>query len=289
MPIENIRILSDLHYGDRISRVRSLASLRPLLAGAGRIVFNGDSIETRPGHGLRPPAALRRQFLDFMQREAPGSVLLTGNHDADISDVHYLDLLGGLMFVTHGEIIFDDLAPWSPEQPELRKSYHRHLEALDPRERVSLEARLDACKKASAQLPWSRRRPPRAGWRRVVRIFWPPGRTLGMIRAWRQLPDRAAEMVRRHRPDARFAVVGHTHLPGIWIRRNVVVINTGSFCPPFGGYAIDVLPDQVVVRRIRRRQGEFHPGRVVARFALAPAGREAPNFSTLAPGFAPSP
>ncbi|MBC7369402.1 MAG: hypothetical protein H7343_21760, partial [Undibacterium sp.] len=36
------RILSDLHYGDRASRLLSLGQLRPLLDGPDHVVLNGD-------------------------------------------------------------------------------------------------------------------------------------------------------------------------------------------------------------------------------------------------------
>ncbi len=292
MAVELIRILSDLHFGDRASWVRSLLALQPLFAGADRIVFNGDSLETRSGPGRRRPDALRHRFLEFVRREAPRSILLTGNHDADISELHCLDLLGGQMFVTHGEVFFDDLVPWSPQRPHLGACYRRQLALLDPRERESLEARLAACKRASAQEVLPAEPHPRHRWRRTmhtVRKFWPPRRTLAMMQAWHALPDRVAELMSRHRPGAHFAVVGHTHLPGVWTRGNLVVINTGSFCPPFGAYAVDVSPREVLVRRVRKFQGRFHPGRVVARFALASDRDAVPDIAPFSAGLASSP
>jgi predicted phosphodiesterase len=285
---EVIRILSDLHYGDGASRVRSLAALTPLFRGADRVVFNGDSFETRlPASSPR----LRRHFLEFVRQEVPGGVLLTGNHDADISEVHHLDLLGGIVFVTHGEILFEDLVPWSPERSQISELYRQQLAALPASERDRLEPRLDACKRACARLhPLPD--PPRGPWRRTVhtaRKFWPPRRTFAMIRAWRELPERVATVVRRHRPRARFAIVGHTHLPGVWFRQEVVVINTGSFCPPFGGYAVDVSSDQVVVRRVRQHGPQFQLGRVVASFALAPTGDGLSEAPAIAGGLVPAP
>ena len=47
------------------------------------------------------------------------------------------------------------------------------------------------------------------------------------------------------------------------------IINTGTFCPPFGAHAIDVTPGRLVVRAIVERGGEFHPAAVVAEFPLA--------------------
>ena len=277
---EVIRILSDLHYGDRASRVRSLAALCPLFAGADRVVFNGDSLETRAGPPDRRTPERRREFLDFVRREVPRGVVLTGNHDADLSELHSLDLLHGLVFVTHGEILFDDLVPWSGEQPEIGTLFRRELAALAPAEREHLDSRLRAGKRACAQLRPFREPLPRGPWLRTLhtaRKFWPPRRTLAMFRAWRELPDLVAGVARRHRPRARFVIVGHTHLPGVWRRPGVIVINTGSFCPPLGAYAVDVSAEQIVVRRVRRSQNRFHLGRVVASFPLAAGGKPLPT------------
>ena len=292
MTCEIIRILSDVHYGHRASRVRSLAGLRPLFEGADRIVFNGDSVEIRAGGDPRLTARLRHHFLEFVRREIPRCVLLTGNHDADISGQHHLDLLGGLVFVTHGEVLFDDLVPWSAEQPKIAELYRQQLASLTPDEHKVLESRLGACKRACAQLQVLHDPLPRGRWQQTVRtarIFWPPRRTLAMVRAWRELPERVATVVHCYRPGARFAVVGHTHLPGVWYREGVVVINTGSFAPPLGGYAVDVSPEQVVVRRVRHRAGRFSLGRVVASFALAPAGDGTEASSVAVAGLAPAP
>jgi hypothetical protein len=68
-----------------------------------------------------------------------------------------------------------------------------------------------------------------------------------------------------------------------------VVINTGSFCPPFGCYAVDVSPEQVVVRRVRYSRDSFELGRVVAAFALAPTSDGAEGSATTVPELVPTP
>ena len=110
-----------------------------------------------------------------------------------------------------------------------------------------------------------------------------------MAQAWRRLPSLAAQFTRRHRPGARFVVVGHTHLPGVWFRQCLVIINTGSFCPPFGSYTVDISPAQVVVRRVYRDRNGFGLGRVVASFALAPTGEGPAPAADSLPELAPAP
>ena len=286
------RILSDLHYGDPASRLRSLAALRPLFAGADRILFNGDSLETRFGPTARPVEEMRQHFLEFIRNETPSFALLTGNHDAAISDIHYLDLIGGLVFVTHGEILFEDLVPWSAELPQIRELYRQQLAGLPAGERDQLEPRLAACKRACAQVQLQGESHPRTPWSHTVhtaRKFWPLTRAVAMMQAWRELPERAAAYACFHRPGARFFVVGHTHLPGVWFPRHLTVINTGSFCPPFGCRAVDVSPEQVVVRRVSHHRGSFALGRVVASFALAPTRGGAEGSAATVPDLVPAP
>jgi len=54
-----IRIVSDVHFAERASRVRSLGELRPLTEGVSLLVFNGDMMDTRPGPDDRRTARIR--------------------------------------------------------------------------------------------------------------------------------------------------------------------------------------------------------------------------------------
>ena len=111
------RIFSDLHYGDRASRVRSLGQIAPLLDGPARIVVNGDTLDTRPGKHPRRTAELLAEVRRFFADESPPADLLTGNHDNDISETHALELAGGRVFITHGDVLFEDIVPWGRDAP----------------------------------------------------------------------------------------------------------------------------------------------------------------------------
>lgn len=287
-----IRIFSDVHFGDPASRVESLDGLRPLFSGADHVIFNGDSIETRRGCTVRPPEEVRGRFEEFVRNAGVGVTLLTGNHDAGLSRLHEMELLGRTVFVTHGEALFEDLVPWSHERSLIRSLFRAELAALPAAERTLPGARLAAAKRACAKLETISGWAPRSSWHRfvnVLRLFWPPRRPLAMIRAWIELPQRAEHFVRSYRPGARFVVLGHTHFPGVWVRPGLVVINTGSFCPPMGCYAVDLSAEYVVVRQVLCRKGRFRFGRVVASFALAPTGESPAATSTDEPDLAPAP
>ncbi|MSU71295.1 MAG: hypothetical protein EXS43_02985 [Opitutus sp.] len=67
MSSEITRILSDIHFGDRASRVHRLAQLRPLLHGVAQLVLNGDTLDTRPGPAPHRTVELQTEVLDFFR------------------------------------------------------------------------------------------------------------------------------------------------------------------------------------------------------------------------------
>lgn len=268
------RIISDLHYGDRASRVRSLHALRPLLAGVDHLVLNGDTLDTRPSASSARTDELTAEVRAFFPAEVPQVEFLTGNHDPTFSDRHHADLGGGAVFATHGDVVFEDIVPWGMDATVARALVARELGALSRGEISPLEERLAAYRRAAAAIP-QRHQSERSG-ARYLRQFlqdtlWPPTRSLRVLRAWRELPRRAESLVRRYRPNTQCIVVGHTHRPGLWRRNNdLLVVNTGSFCPPLGAWAVDLEADETIsLRPVERRNGEFHPGPVRQRFSLA--------------------
>jgi predicted phosphodiesterase len=279
-----LRIFSDLHLGDRGCRVRTLDQLAPLFEGADAIVLNGDSLDTRPGSVHQSATALaaanadtaaqRARFLDFLAHHAPPATLLTGNHDPDISARHTLDLADGQIFVTHGDILFDDIVPWSRDVPLMRKLLARELASLEPAGRTQLDPRLAAFRRVCAGVPQrhhSERNPFLYTFGVLADVAWPT-RTLAVLRAWRETPALAATFLHTHRPRARFLLMGHTHRPGIvQAPGGLIVVNTGSFCTPSSGCAVDLTAEKLILRRIASRGGGFHFGQTLATFALASA------------------
>lgn len=272
MPAELTRIFSDIHYGDRASRVRSLAQLRPLLDGVSHLVLNGDTLDTRPNLVPQHTARCRAEVLAFFPAHVPRVTFLTGNHDADFTSNHSLDLADEALFVTHGDILHEDIVPWSQDASAIRPQIAAGLAALPPSERTQLAARLAVWRKVAAAVP-QRHQSEQRGlhyWQNFARdTIWPPSRVWRVLRTWRGEPALAAAFAREHRPRARFIIVGHTHRPGAWrTASGVVVINTGSFCPPLGGCVADLAGDRVVVRSIVARAGAFRPGATIAEFSL---------------------
>ena len=205
----------------------------------------------------------------------PRPHFLTGNHDPDLTAHHSLELAGGEVFAIHGDILLDSIVPWGRDAALIRRLVAAELAALPAAARDCLEDRVAAWRRVAASVPQrhqSERHPLKYALRFLADTVWPPLRGLEILRVWRAEPARAAALVRRDRPRAKFILLGHTHRPAITrTPGGIVVINTGSFCPPFGGCAVDLTRQQLIVRRIETRGGEFRAGAVLAEFALAGA------------------
>ncbi len=268
-----IRIFSDIHYGDRSSQVRSISQLAPLFDGAETVVLNGDTVDTRIGPYPRRTAELREEAMAFLTRAAPEVVLMTGNHDPDLSGLHTQMLAGGRIFVTHGDVLFDNIVPWGRDTALIQQIIASEQARYTGPDAGSLEARLEIFRRACVRLP-QRHQVETNRWKHLVSFsrdtFWPPQNAGRVLWAWWVAPERAAALARAHRPGAQFVILGHTHRPGIWRTRDGrVIINTGSFTRPLGALMAELTPGQLRVRRITARGGAFHPGPTLAEFTLA--------------------
>jgi len=268
-----IRIFSDVHYGDLSSRVQRLDQLAPLARETGALVVNGDLLDTRPGPDPRRTRDDWAAVTAFFARSGVPTTFVTGNHDPDISSHHVLELADRRVLLTHGDILFDAIVPWGRDAATIRRMIRAAFAAIPEASAPLLERRLAALRQVAAVIPQrhqSERSLAKYLWGLASDTLWPPHRALHVLRAWRELPTRAAAFAQAHRPEARFILVGHTHRPGLWrTPSGVVVINTGSFGRPFGGLLAELTGDTLRVRRIALRGGQFHPGEKVAELPLA--------------------
>ena len=267
-----IRIFSDLHYRDSGSSLHRLESLVPLLTDADQVVLNGDTLDSHAASELSDLAEVKA----FFESHTPHVTFLSGNHDPDISPHGELSLHEERVWITHGDVLFDDIAPWSSLRPEMVSRLKR-LAAERTHDSTDLVAtRLRLNRLACHHLPEPHDRFDRSLRARAARLahnIFPPDRLLSMLSVWRNTPTLARQLALAQRPRARLVLLGHTHYPGIWIDRRgngPVVVNTGSFCRPFGGLFVELCGDRVQVVRIASKNSEFRRGRVVAGFSLAP-------------------
>ena len=273
MPAELTRILSDIHFGDRATRVDRLAQLRPLFDGVSHLILNGDTLDTRPGRYPDHTAACRAEVIEFFPRQVLRSTFISGNHDADFSPHHSIDLADGEVFVVHGDIFFDTIVPWSADVPLIKRLMAAELKHLPAEHHSILEHQLAVIRRVCAAIPQrhqSERRRVVYALHYLADTVWPPLKIWHVLQAWRNAPRYAASLAQRHRPKAKFVVAGHTHRPGIWkMPSGVTVINTGSYCPPLGGTAVDIADGRIKVREVVAYGDEFRLGATIADFPLA--------------------
>lgn len=266
-----LRILSDFHYTDPASWVAQLSEVKPLLDGAERVAMNGDTLDTQVHDRAQEIVGEVKRF--FAQHSAD-TCFIAGNHDPDISPTDELSLHDGRIWITHGHVFFDEIAPWSRLVPEIRRRIRTQAAAFPMADIQQLETRFRLFRQICLKLPREHDPSHRgmiARLRRAAYALFPPHQFLSMVRAWRAFPETVFKVAKEQRSTARVIITGHTHHPGVWHAADGrVLINTGSFTPPRGGRLVDIFSDRLVLRRIIRRGREFRPGSVITEIALAP-------------------
>ena len=267
-------IISDLHLGHRASQIRDPEELLPILKEARSVIFNGDTVEMRTTVdrpvGRHMAAVIARLCHSIGCRPT----FVNGNHDPAVSKIDHLDLMDGQILVTHGDILFLGVAPWSRQALAYRKIHLRALANLGPDALMNFEKRLLAAKRTSIKLQLMERpvtehsKAPKLAV--LVQQFWPPHRPFMILRAWLQTPTLAARLCDLFRPNAKYVIVGHTHYPGFWKRGPVTVINTGSYVLHFGALAVLLEGESIEIRKVIKQREGFALGRRVARFRETP-------------------
>jgi predicted phosphodiesterase len=276
-PAEPTIIISDLHLGHRASQIRDPQELVPILKEARSVIFNGDTVEMRTAIDRpvgRDMAAVIARLCHSVGCQA---FFINGNHDPSISKIDHLDLMDDRILVTHGDILFLGVNPWSRQALAYRRIHLRALAHLGPDALMSFEKRLLATKRTSIKLQLLERPVTEHSFAPTLRILiqqcWPPHRVFMIVGAWLRTPGLAARLCDLFRPNARYIVVGHTHYPGVWRRGQVTVINTGSYVLNFGALAVILDGTSVEIRKVKRQKEGFVLGKRIARFQETPVER----------------
>lgn len=226
-----VRILSDLHLGLKISRIQRVSALRPLIAGAGTIVFNGDTWQELALPFRDRSAAMLDELKSLCADEGAETIFLSGNHDPGWPGPGWLELAGGRVVVTHGDALLAAGSPWKREiliaPQQVEDLWQRHPTAgHDALERLEV-ARDIARSLCSLEHPTGRRFLQRA-WDAAI----PPQRAFKMLSAWLTQAALGARFCERYFPMAEVLVIGHFHRAGCWRKNHRLIINTGSFTSP---------------------------------------------------------
>lgn len=228
---EPVRILSDLHLGHKVSRIERVSALRPLITGAGTMIFNGDTWQELARPFRERSAEMLEELKAICAEEGADAVFLSGNHDPGWPGCGWVELANGRIIITHGDALLFGGSPWKREilrgGERVKELWRQHPEAShDVGERLRL-ARAIARKLCSVEYPLGRHFIQRA-WDAVV----PPMRAVRMIEAWCSQGSAGALFCDRYFPNAEVLVIGHFHWEGCWTANRRLVIDTGSFSNP---------------------------------------------------------
>ncbi len=270
-PTDPVLVVSDLHLGHRASSVRDVNRLQTLVAPFRTAIFNGDTAEMRHASDRPLGRKMAGDLARVCHRAGCKAIFINGNHDPTISDLNHLDLHDGALLVTHGDILFLGVAPWSRDAKHYLSAHRRFLAELGEDAYGDFEKRLLATKRASIELQLRERpltRGPLPGLSLIAHQLWPPHRPFKIVHAWQRTPTLAAELTAFFRPQARFTLIGHTHYPGIWRRHDRTIINTGASLRWMGALGVIIEGNRLEVRSLRRQNGGLSLGKIQAAFRI---------------------
>jgi UDP-2,3-diacylglucosamine pyrophosphatase LpxH len=229
--IEPVRILSDLHLGHKVSRIERVATLRPLIAGAGTVVFNGDTWQELAQPFRDRSAAMLAELQTICAEEGAATVFLSGNHDPGWPGPGWLELAGGRILITHGDALLYDGSPWKREI--LTNSEHvRLLWQQHPAASHNAEERLRLARAIARTLRSVEFTSGRHALLRAWDALLPPHRALKILQAWFTQAASGGRFCDCYFPRAEALIIGHFHHSGCWEKNRRLVINTGSFTNP---------------------------------------------------------
>ncbi|RYD38280.1 MAG: hypothetical protein EOP86_01325 [Verrucomicrobiaceae bacterium] len=259
-----LRLISDLHLGHDISTVESAESLRPLIAGAGTLIFNGDTSQ-EAGTAFRLKG--QRMLADLHRicaEEKVEPVFLKGNHDPHAPGPDLVDLAGGRATVIHGDILLPLISPWSIHVHEFRPALEKIHAEYSAEDRRRLEVRIEIVRRCREALPAASSKQKGKSLKALSALFfqemWPPRRPWEVLKVWTRLPGIASDFMDEFRPQAEVLIFGHTHRPRVWRRRGRLLVNTGAFVTFASPLMVEFTPRGPTVHRVELKDGLWRAG-----------------------------
>lgn len=235
---EPVRVLSDLHLGHKISRIPNAAALRPLIAGAGTVIFNGDTWQELAIPFRGRSADMLRELREICREEGAEAIFLPGNHDPGWPGPGWLELAGGRIVITHGDALLRAASPWKREILS-NSSLVEEIWDKHPRAGDDIAERIQVAREIASELRSVEHPLGRAFLQRVWDALVPPRRAWKMIEAWATQAARGNDFCERYFPRAEVLVIGHFHREGAWKSGGRRVIDLGSFMAPGRAHWLD--------------------------------------------------
>lgn len=248
-------IISDTHLGRPGKATADM--LRPVWEGVDELVINGDAAEVQIPW-LRAAAVRELDRLeDLTRRDGVSLTLVSGNHDAYLTDRRCLELAGGRVLVMHGDALHPAVAPWTRSGKAMRKLTERALADADPAERESLHTRLSIAQHVGHSEFLEEYVLSSRGAGGIWHALRRPWEVPRVVAYWRREPEMAMRFIERYSPGTRVLIIGHSHRAGVWRRGDRTIINTGAFSFPGRPWCAVVSEGDLSVHRLVKTRGVY--------------------------------
>jgi len=271
--IEPVVIISDVHITNSNGWKEQIDELRRLWATGGTVVFNGDTVGGKKASDGTSAEEILTYISEQCAKDGAEAVFLAGNSDYFLDVAKHLLLAEGRILITHGDVIFPQMAPWWDKAHLYRATRNSALRKMPQESRSTLEGQLASTREAMAELANGNSCENNNGsfLNCIQRLQWwlaKPRRGWAIIQAWKKMPSMAAKFTAQYADEAKFIIIGHTHRAGVWQVADKIVVNTGSFAG-FGQPVIVHFTDgKLLVQKLARRQNKFFPEKTIANFSL---------------------
>ncbi len=233
-------ILSDIHFSNPSSSALSAHMFTPLFAGIDRIILNGDTAETLSKRMSASSITLTEELISLTTQSGIDVVLVTGNHDPDVSKIHHVYEFEKRMLIMHGHAVLDGVAPWS-----WRSKYIKEIMRKNPVPNT-LNEMLEQITEASQQVGTDDMESNKPSTLKMASLAFPA--VFHILKSWFNFPTLTYNFLKQYAPETKVCITGHTHRRGVWIRDDVVIINTGCFAK----YAFPSRPLAVLLDAVQR-------------------------------------
>ena len=241
-------IISDIHL-PRPNRVRAAAQLEPLVEACDRLLINGDLAEMHNDELIKESKAQLDELNRIAERSSTELLLLSGNHDPEISPWRAAEFANGRILVTHGDAFHPTIAPWAKEARRIKAEWDR-VQALHPEDKESVNTRFESVR-AAALAEWAHTTGD-SGYSTVAGVLLRPSAFVKILRHWQRFPMLARSFAGTFFPRAEWILVGHTHRKHIDRSSTPVVINTGAFGFPTRPLAVILEDDTMTVHQLKK-------------------------------------
>ena len=251
MPHQTL-IISDTHLGKPGSATAD--ALRPIWQGIDELVINGDTAEVQVPW-LRGAAVRELDRLEQLTRlDGVALTLISGNHDAYLTDRRCLQLAQDKILIMHGDALHPAVAPWTRSAKALQQRTEQEIASAKT---DNLATRLDITQHIGHSEFLKEYVLSSLGESTAKRILARPIEVPQVLWYWRNEPKLAHQFMQRYAPQAKVLIVGHSHRRALWQRDGRTIINTGAFMFPGKPQCVIHCGDTLSIHRIIKRQGVY--------------------------------